>query len=314
MSLHNKPFALVLGANGFLGQNLCYWLVKSNYKVLAVGRREKFAGESFLPSSTVSYVKANLSVEQDVSALPLQSADAIFMMAGQTGTSQGFSAYENYVTSNEIALLHLLSVHQKQHARARIVFPSSRLVYKGQRQMFLKEESEKEAKTVYAANKIACENYLAAWANAYDTPYTILRICVPYGQLIPGDYSYGTLGFMLRQATENGVINLYGDGSSARTFSHVEDICRVMGAIAVEEKTNRETYNLGSNDNLTLLELANAISNKFNAKVKLNDWPPLDKAIESGDTIFDDKKLQNVLSYSYIGNLIDYIESLPTNQ
>ena len=313
MSSSNKPFAIVMGANGFLGQNLCYWLTQNNYRVLAVGRKEKFAGAGFFSCESLSYTQVNLSVEKEVLSLPLQESDVIFMMAGQTGTVQGFSAYENYVSSNEIALLHLLSVHQKLQARARIVFPSSRLVYKGQRQTFLKEEDEKEAKTVYAANKIACENYLAAWANAYGIPYTVLRVCVPYGQLIPGNYSYGTLGFMLKQAKESGVINLYGDGSSARTFSHVADICNVMGTLAKFEKTNGETYNLGSKDNLTLLELANAIAERVNATVKFNDWPQLDKAIESGDTIFDDAKLQSVLSYSYTGNLKSYITSLPTN-
>ena len=42
----------------------------------------------------------------------------------------------------------------------------------------LKENDEKETKTIYAVNKLICENLLYAYNNSFDIPYTIfLYMC-----------------------------------------------------------------------------------------------------------------------------------------
>lgn len=302
--------ALVLGANGFLGQNLCYWLVQNNFNVVAVGRSESFAAASFFNKNQLTYIKTDLLNKEQVKNLPLESSNAIYMMAGQTGTKIGFSEYSTFVESNEIALLNVLNEYKEKEAKGRLVFPSSRLVYKGQKGILLKENSEKEAKTVYAANKIACELYLSCWANAYNVPYTVFRICVPYGQLLPGEYSYGTLGFMLNQAKQHGAITLYGKGEPSRTFSHVEDICEILGKVPFIPKSLNKTINIGSQDNFQLLKLAELIAAKFHVKVKFKKWPSLDLNIESGDTMFDDTLLQSISPYTYKRNIADFIKEL----
>lgn len=81
---------------------------------------------------------------------------------------------------------------------ARIVFPSTRLVYKGQQNVLLKEDAEKAPNTIYALNKLACEYMLAMYQKAFGIHYTIFRICVPYGSLIKSGTSYGTLGFFAK--------------------------------------------------------------------------------------------------------------------
>lgn len=60
----------------------------------------------------------------------------------------------------------------------------------------MKEDDEKETKTIYAVNKIACENLLYAYRQNFDIPYTIFRICVPFGNMFSDDYSFGTIGFL----------------------------------------------------------------------------------------------------------------------
>lgn len=302
--------AIVFGANGFLGLNLCYWLLKNNFSVQAVGRQEKFKGEGVFDLKHLDYRKIDLSQEDDLSQLNLNEFALIFIFAGKTGTRAGFDQYQDYVQSNEIALLNILSLYQKQACEGRLVFPSSRLVYKGVKGVRLKEDAEREAKTIYAANKITCENYLFAFGNAFDIPYTIFRICVPYGQLIPGDYSYGTFGFMLNQAKTAKAISLYGKGEPARTFSHVRDICTLIGEVSQLPISKGKTYNIGGSDNYDLKTLAEKVAKKIGAKVILKDWPAIDLAIESGDTMFDDSRIQEDYPYEYQGDLDTFIQNL----
>jgi len=309
MSLENSK-AIVFGANGFLGQNLIYWLLENKFEVLAVDRSDSFTNTNLSENENFSFIEADLTIKEEVEDIPMESADVLYILAALTGTKVGFEEYSSFVIANEILLLNILNTYREKKAKGRLVFPSSRLVYKGKKDVLLKEDSEKEAKTVYAANKIAGELYLSCWANAFDIPYTIFRICVPYGQLLPGEYSFGTLGFMINQAKEKGIITLYGDGSQNRTFSHVSDICELLGNVPFSKESLNKVINIGSNDNFKLLKLAKLIAIKYNATVKFKEWPKLDLLIESGDTMFDDELLQSIYSYTYKRNIEAFIDQL----
>ena len=75
---------------------------------------------------------------------------------GKTGTITGFGNYEEFIDINEKALLNILNEYRNQHSSAKIIYPSTRLVYRGD-DMPLKEDAVKEFKTIYAINKYACE-------------------------------------------------------------------------------------------------------------------------------------------------------------
>ena len=85
---------------------------------------------------------------------------------------------------------------RKAKSTAKIVFPSTRLVYKGKDEPLL-ENDTKEFKTIYSINKYACEQYLKMYSDVFDIRYCIFRICVPYGSLLDGVSSYGTAEFFI---------------------------------------------------------------------------------------------------------------------
>jgi UDP-glucose 4-epimerase len=217
------------------------------------------------------------------------AVDAVFLFAGVTGTTDSFNNHEKYVRGNELGLLNVLDRVRLSRHRPRIVFPSSRLVYKGADHA-LAESAELEAKTVYAANKIACEHYLRAYGNGFDLPYTIFRICVPYGNSIGDQYSFGTVGNFISQAKQNGRIRLYGGGEVRRTFTHVDDLCRLMIQGAESPACANQTFNIPGDD-LSLREAAELIAARFGAVVESVDWPAFDLRIESGSTVFDGSRL-----------------------
>ena len=109
--------------------------------------------------------------------------------------------------------------------------------------MIEKEDDEKETKTIYAVNKIACENLLYAYRQNFDIPYTIFRICVPFGNMFSDDYSFGTIGFFIRQASNDRRITLYGDGSIKRTFTSMHDLCKQIVEVGMERVSDGEIYN-----------------------------------------------------------------------
>lgn len=271
----------VIGANGYIGKHLVYYL---EMKGCTVAKYDLFGDNC---------IKCNLSDRADVDKIDL-NVDYVYMFAGKTGTYNGFDDYPTYLASNDVALLNLLDTIRKSEYRPKVIFPSSRLVYKGVERA-LKEEDEKESKTVYAVNKLACEGYLAAYANSFDIPYTIFRICVPYGNMFNSDYSFGTVGFMIKQA-KVGEITLYGDGTVKRTLTSMEDLCFQIYEASKRPESKNQIYNVGGNSYM-LKDVAQIIADEYGANIKYIPYPERDKKIESGSTFFDYEKIAKLTNY-----------------
>ena len=275
----------VIGANGYLGKHIVSYLQR-HYDVNVDSY--DIVTECDLPN----YHKVDLTDKESIKVLNLD-VDYIFMFAGLTGTYNGFNEYEKFISINELGLLNLLDAIKNSEYRPKVFFPSTRLVYKGVDKP-LKEDDQKESKTIYAANKLACEGYLQAYHDSFDIPYTIFRICLPYGNLLSTDYSFGTVGFFIRQAKAGKDITLYGGGNIKRTFTHMEDLCYQIIEGSFHHESNGQTYNVGG-ETLSLHDAAEIIAAKYGTKVTEIPWPERDLRIESSHTYFDDTKIRSLL-------------------
>ena len=275
----------VIGANGYIGKHIVSYLQR--YYDVNVNSYDIVA-ECDLPN----YHKVDLTDKESIKGLNLD-LDYIFMFAGLTGTYNGFNEYQKFISINELGLLNLLDAIKNSEYRPKVIFPSTRLVYKGVDKS-LKEDDLKECKTIYAANKLACEGYLQAYHDSFDIPYTIFRICLPYGNLLSTDYSFGTVGFFIRQAKAGKDITLYGGGNIKRTFTHMEDLCYQIIEGSFHHESNGQTYNVGG-ETLSLHDAAEIIAAKYGTKVTEIPWPKRDLRIESSHTYFDDTKIRSLL-------------------
>ena len=295
--------AIVFGANGYIGRHIVKHLCNEEYHVHGIDINQASK------DSIDHYSSLDLTDKKQVSAIDF-NVELIYLFAGKTGTLNGFDDAHSFLMANEVSLLHILDAIKDLSKKPTMVFPSTRLVYKGQKDVYLKESDTKEAKTMYAANKIACEYMIEAYANYFDIPYIIARICVPYGNCFDGSYSYGTIGFFLTRALSGNNITLYGNGTVRRTFTHVQDIVKSLQLLTESEVSLNNTYNIGSNDNISLLDAASLIAKKYKVAVDFVPWPESALKIESGDTIFDDTKLKDNIGFQYEFDLTNWIISL----
>lgn len=291
----------VLGANGYIARNLVYVLQRDypDYELFLYGIE---------PVSTDhhdNYVMVDMTSSESVRKIDF-SCDVMFMLVGRTGTLNGFDQYDSFIDLNERTLLNLLNEYRRQGSAARIVFPSTRLVYRGKPGP-QKEDAEKEFRTVYAINKYACEQYLEQFHRVFNVQYTILRICVPYGTLIEDASSYGTAEFMLGKATRGENITLYGDGAMRRTLTFMGDLCATMIKAALSEKCANDVFNIGGED-YSLKEMAELIAEKYGVGVEYIPWPELSYKIESGDTVFDSAKLDALTGDNRKHSFADWVK------
>lgn len=278
---------VIVGANSYIARNVLYTLQHMDKRF----EIKLYDYSDSQVDGVVNYESVNMMSSDSVKKLDLH-CDIIFMFVGKTGSANGFDEFDTFINVNEKALLNLLNEYRRQKSTAKIIFPSTRLVYKGEKDP-QKEDSEKEFKTIYAINKYSCEQYLEQFNRVFDVQYCIFRICIPYGTMIKNATSYGTAEFMLSKATKGENISLYGDGEVRRTLTHMEDLCNILIRGAFSDKCKNDVFNVGGED-YSLKEMAELIARKYGVGIDYIPWPEITLKIESGDTVFDDTKLRNI--------------------
>jgi len=294
-----KKFS-VIGANSSIARNFSYYLKGKDVELKLYDiQPESIDGEQ-------GYTCINLLDEGDIDKIDYD-CDAIFIYSGLTGGERSINMHSAFIDVNEKSLLNILKAHREKNSRARIIYPSSRLVYKNSNEP-LTEESPKEGLSVYAVNKIAAEGYIRMYNSLYGTEYTIFRIAIPFGNLNPASTDYGIVSKFRHQAQDNGAVTVFGDGCGRRTFTHIKDICRLIYEGAISHKTLNETYNIGG-CTYSLLELANLQAERFGARVTTVEWPELVEKIDVPNGDLDSTKLDSIFGKDYI-DIVKYIKEV----
>lgn len=279
----------VFGANGYLGQHLVYYLNQKGHRPVCFDIQNEMNG-----NLTGEYHRFDITDKTSFVSFD-ESFEYLYFFSGLTGTDVSIDRYEDYIKVNETGLLHLLQRVKGFSKKPKIIFPSTRLVYKGIEDTPLAEDAPKEFKTIYASSKYNGELYLQMFRNLYGIDYTVFRICVPYGNAVGGQLSYGTIGFFLDRATKSEPISLFGDGRLKRTFTHVMDVCRQIVDVAELAESNGQCYNTDG-ETYSLLDVAGIIGKKYNVPVVFKEWPAKALQLESGDTIFDPTRIKKMIS------------------
>jgi UDP-glucose 4-epimerase len=77
----------------------------------------------------------------------------------------------------------------------------------------------------------------------------------------------------VKQALNNEDITIYDDGSQSRVFCHVEDAVRAVLALAADDSTIGDYFNVGGVGETTMRELALKVIERTGAKSKLVSIP-----------------------------------------
>ena len=292
---------LVFGANGYIGSHLVHLLIATGNSVTAFGLRP----ESIVAG--VEYRIVDIANPKNLNAISWD-VDVVFVFSGLTGTYAGFQRPQEFLMANEMGLLNIIESIANAGFKPRVVFPSTRLVYQGS-DIALREDDPFNPKTIYAANKLACEHLLHIYSHNFGIEYTVYRICVPYGNMIGSEYSYGTIGAFISQARMMGIIKIFGDGSLRRTFTHVGDLCNQIINSCMQDASRNETFNISGED-MSLKWVAESIASQFGARLEYVPFPEKDLRIESGHTVFNSTKIQELFPFSPIHTIENWLEGL----
>lgn len=284
-----KHFSII-GANSSIARNFVYYLKDLDVQLDLYDIQE----ESL--DNEKNYRKLDFLNENDIQQINLD-CDAVYVFAGLTGAEKSFARSSAFIDANVKLLINLLEEHVRQNSNARIVYPSSRLVYKNIDRP-LTETDTLEGRSIYAVNKISAEHFIKLFNQIYGVDYTIFRIAIPFGVLNPNAHEYGIVASLYNQALKNGEITLFGDGSGIRTFTHIEDLCNILYRSASMEEMKNEIFNIGG-CTYSLSQIASMQARKTGARICYLPWPSNTQKMDVENGCLDSGKLRKILDINY---------------
>jgi UDP-glucuronate 4-epimerase len=179
--------------------------------------------------------------------------DAIVHLAALVGVRESIvhaPAYEEVNVGGTIALLEHVT-----HARTRFVLASSSSVYGARTTGPFRESDPTAPASPYARTKAEAEAACARHHARFGTPVSCLRFFTVYG---PGQRPDMAISRFLRRCREGEPLPLYGDGTSRRDYTFVEDV--TDGIVRASDHVRPwSIYNLGSGQPVRLVDLVDAV-------------------------------------------------------
>lgn len=160
----------------------------------------------------------------------------------------------------------------------------------------------------YACSKAIDEFLALAYYKEKKLPIVVARLFNTVGPRQTGRYGMVIPNFV-RQAVSGKPITVYGDGKQSRCFSDVSDVVRAISGLVNEPGSHGEVFNIGSTEEVSILELAEKIKRMTGSDSRI-EFVPYDKAYEEG---FEDMP-RRVPDTSKIHSLIGYEPRLGLEQ
>ena len=136
------------------------------------------------------------------------------------------------------------------------------------------ETTPLNSRVPYAVVKNIGEAFLRSYHKQYGLDYTIFRFFNTYGPQQSEDF---VVPRFLRQALQNEPITIYGKGDQTRTFCYVDDNVDTCLAVLDGEKVPGNVLNIGSADEISVLELAKLVVELTDSQSEIVFLPPLEE-------------------------------------
>jgi UDP-glucose 4-epimerase len=293
---------LITGGAGFIGSNLAKRLVLEGADVTLL--------DSFIPEyggnlenlvDIRDKVTLNIADVRDPFSMKylVQGQDIIFNLAGQTSHLDSMQNPFPDLEINARAQLSILEAVRQSNPSVRIVFASTRQVYGAPQYLPVNEDHPLNPVDVNGINKLAGEWYHILYNNVYGIKTSVLRLTNTYGPCMRvKDARQTFLGIWIKRLLEGEPILVYGDGKQIRDLNYVDDVVEAM-LLALSDKAVGKIYNLGSEEKVNLLDLADLlIAQSADGKKEIVPFPDNLKRIDIGDYYGDFKKIKEELGWS----------------
>jgi UDP-glucuronate 4-epimerase len=270
---------LVTGAAGFIASHVCERLLARGDVVIGVDNFDPFYARAIKERNleperrfdTFTFVDAELDDANAVREIYGHHRPThVVHLAAKAGVRPSVERPNDYVDANIQATINLLNLAPKD-SLVNFVFASSSSVYGDTTEVPFREDAPTDSpESPYAATKKAGELLCFTYHQLAKIPITCLRFFTVYGPRQRPDLA---IHKFIRLIETGQPIQLFGDGTTSRDYTYVEDT--VDGVVAALDRPQPYAiYNLGSHYPVSLIDMVRTIE-KVTGKTAQIEWKPV---------------------------------------
>jgi len=293
---------LITGGLGFIGSNLAHRLAGLGADLLIVDSLiPEYGGNLFNIAGLEGTVRINIADVRDRTSMDylVQRQDYLFNLAGQVSHLDSMKDPFTDLEINCRSQLSILEACRYNNPEVKVVFASTRQIYGVPDYLPVDERHLLHPTDVNGINKMAGEWYHIVYNNVYGLRAASLRLTNTYGPRMRAcDARQTFLGTWVRTVVEGGELAVYGDGRQVRDLTYVDDVVDAFLRVAADDQANGQVYNLGGDEPISLLNLAQLLVRLAGkGSYRLVPWPDNRKRIDIGDYYGDYRRIRSKLGW-----------------
>lgn len=310
---------LITGGAGFIGSHLSDRLLERGDRVtviddLSTGSIHNIA---HLRSHPRFEYRIETMLNGPILAELVDEADGVFHLAAAVGVKLIVDSPVRTMETNIRCTELLLEIAEKK--KKKVFLASTSEVYGKSTSLPFREDGDlvmgatSRGRWSYACSKAIDEFLAIAYWRERKLPTVIARLFNTVGPRQTGQYGMVIPRFV-GQALAGEDITVYGDGSQQRCFGHVRDVVRAIVELMECDAAVGEVFNIGSTEEISILELAERVRLKVNSESKIVQVP----FTEAYDADFEDMprripsthKIENLIGWRPAADLEDILNDV----
>ncbi|MDN5319793.1 MAG: UDP-glucose 4-epimerase [Thermococcaceae archaeon] len=256
---------LVTGGAGFIGSHLVDKLMEEGHEVrvlddLSAGDLRNI--EQWIGHERFEFINGDMR-DPEVVIEAVKGVDAVFHLAANPEVRIGAQSPELLYETNVLITYNLLEAMRKEGVKL-LAFTSSSTVYGEAEKLPTPEDyGPMEPISVYGGAKLAAEALISGYAHTFDMKAIVFRLA----NIIGKRSNHGVIYDFINKLKANpNRLEILGDGTQRKSYLHVSDTVEAMVHLFREflkEEKAFDVYNIGSEDWITVVEIAEIVSKEM---------------------------------------------------
>lgn len=267
---------LVTGAAGFIGSHLCERLLAEGWKVTGIDNFDPFYDRLIkeknlsqcIDYKNFDFFELDIRENDDLYIKLKDEYQVIAHIAAKAGVRPSIIDPFEYQSVNVYGSQNLLEFAKNKKIQ-QFIFTSSSSVY-GVNPNVPWKESDHVLLPIspYASSKVSGELLGHVYSHIYNMRFIALRLFTVYGPRQRPDLA---INKFTSQLLKGEPVTVYGDGTTKRDYTFIDDIINgILQAISYS-KTNYEIINLGNSHSVILNDLLSSLENVIGKKVMVKN-------------------------------------------
>jgi UDP-glucose 4-epimerase len=277
---------LITGGAGFIGSHLADAYLERGDEVFIIDDLSTGSFENI--RHLKDHPRFHYTIEsvhnQPVTAELVDQSDVIFHLAAAVGVKLIVESPVRTIETNVRGTECVLSLANKK--KKKVLVASTSEVYGLSTQVPFREDGNlvmgatTKGRWSYACSKAIDEFLALAYWREKKLPTIVVRLFNTVGPRQTGQYGM-VIPTFVKQALANRPITVFGDGQQSRCFCYVKDVVGALIKLMDDEKSVGQVFNIGSNKEISMFELAKKVKDLTNSESEIV-LIPYDEAYEEG--------------------------------